>query len=115
VQRAVTKATSNYVNPSWDLVDAVDSTTVSLAEVDREELPPEARGLSTTELETWVDGKRKQRQSLKTQLAELAKARAEHVAAQAAQAGGPARLDTAIVESILAQARDAGFTIEPAA
>ena len=34
----------------------------------------------------------------------------------AAQAGEePARLDTAIVDSILSQARDAGFTIEPAA
>lgn len=114
VQRAVTKATDNYVNPSWDLVDALDTKTVSLSDVDREALPPEARGLSTSELDAWVDGKRKEREAMKAQLAQLAKARAEHVAAQASQAGGPARLDTAMVESILQQARDAGFTIEPA-
>ena len=40
---------------------------------------------------------------------------AEHVAAEVAEASGAARLDTAIVDAVLSQARDAGFTIEPAA
>jgi hypothetical protein len=115
LQRAMTKASSQYVNPSWDLVDALDSATVSLESLDDAQLPAEARGMSGGELHTWIDGKRAQRESLKGQLAELVQARAEHVAAQATEAGGPARLDTAIVESILAQARDAGFTIEPTA
>jgi hypothetical protein len=88
---------------------------VSLDSLDEEQLPAEARGMSGGELRTWIDGKRTERESLKTQLAELVQARAEHVAAQAEEAAGPARLDTAIVESILSQARDAGFTIEPAA
>ena len=115
VQRAMTKAGSRYANPSWDLVDAVDSATVSLDELEPEELPAEARGLAGAELQRFVDGKRSEREALKTELAALVKARAEHVAAEAAAAEGPARLDTAIVESILSQARDAGFTIEPAA
>lgn len=115
VQRAVTKASSRYTNPSWDLVDGLDAATITLDEVDRTSLPAEARDLAPAELQAWVDGKRKERESLKTRLAELAKARAAHVATAAAEAGGPARLDTAIVESILAQARQAGFTIEPAA
>lgn len=115
VQRAVAKASSRYVNPSWDLVDGLDSAAVTLDAVDRAQLPAEAKAMSTAELEAWVDGKRKERSSLRTQLAELAAARAEHVAAQATAAGGPARLDTAMVESILTQARAAGFTIEPAA
>lgn len=115
VQRALTKGSSRYANPSWDLVDAVDSATVSLDELDPEALPPAARGLAGTELHAWIDGKRKERESLKSRLAELAKARAEHVAAQAAEASGAARLDTAIVDAVRSQARDAGFTIEPAA
>lgn len=116
VQRAMTKASSRYVNPSWDLVDALDSATVSLDELEPEQLPAEAQGMSDGELREWVDGKRKERESLKTRLAELSQARAEHVAAtRAADSGGAARLDTAIVDSILSQARDAGFTIEPAA
>lgn len=115
VQRAMTKAGSRYANPSWDLVDAVDSATVSLDELEPEELPAEARGLAGGELQRFVDGKRRERESLKTELAALVKARAEHVAAAAAAAEGPARLDTAIVESVLSQARSAGFTIEPAA
>lgn len=116
VQRALTKGSSRYANPSWDLVDAVDSAAVSLDELDAEQLPAEARGLAGAELHTWIDGKRKEREALKSRLAALAKARAAHVAAQAAaDASGAARLDTAIVDSILSQARDAGFTIEPAA
>jgi hypothetical protein len=116
VQRAMTKAKASYVNPSWDLVDALDLATVSLDALEPEQLPAEARGMSGGELREWVDGKRKERESLKTQLAELARARSEHVAAaRAADSGGAARLDTAIVDSILSQARDAGFTIEPTA
>jgi hypothetical protein len=115
VQRAVTKASARYKNPSWDLVDAIDAATVRLPELDRASLPAEARNLSTAELEVWIDGKRTERAALQTRLAELAKARAAHVAATADEAGGPARLDTAIVVSIVAQARQAGFTIEPAA
>lgn len=114
VQRAVTKSSARYNNPSWDLVDALDSATVSLDRLDQDALPTEAQGLTAAELEAWVDGKRKEREAIKEQLRRLAAERAEHVAAQAA-AGAPARLDTAIVDSIVDQARAAGFTIEPAA
>lgn len=115
VQRAITKSSAQYRNPSWDLVDAVDGGTVTLGAVDRSELPTQLRDLSEAELHAWIEDKRKERASIQARLATLAKARAEHVAAVRAETAGPERLDTAIVGSMLQQARDAGFTLEPAA
>ncbi len=115
VQRAVTKSSQSYRNPSWDLVDALEDGTITLAEVDRESLPAEAQALSGEALDAWIDGKRARRVAINQELVELARARAEFVAEQRAQPGGPERLDTAIVRSIVEQARAAGFIIEPVA
>lgn len=115
VQRAITKSSAQYRNPSWDLVDALDGEAVMLDELDRNELPASLRELSKAELQGWIDDKRKERAAIQARLRTLAKARDAFVAARQAEAAGPARLDTAIVDSMVQQARDAGFTIGSAA
>jgi len=114
VQRAITKSSGNYVNPSWDLLDAISTKTTTVDEVDRSSLPEELQGMSGEQLDRWVEDKQEERAGLKKTMAKLARERAEFVAARQSELeGGPERLDTAIVRSILEQARDAGFTIEP--
>jgi len=114
VQRAITKSSRSYVNPSWDLLDALDTEATTLDKVDRGSLPEEARDLNDAKLDAWIDDKRAKRDEIKAELARLARERAAFVEARRAeQQQGPERLDTAIVRSILEQARDAGFTIEP--
>ncbi len=114
VQRAITKSSRNYVNPSWDLLDGIGTKTTTVDQVDRSSLPEELREMSDQQLDRWVEDKTKERADLKAKMAELARERAQFVAAKRSeQQEGPERLDTAIVRSILEQARDAGFTIEP--
>lgn len=117
VQRAVTKSSAHYSNPTWDLVDAMDGKVVTLAEVDQETLPEEARGLDEAALAAWIDGKRRSRTEIQAKLGKLATAREAFLAQERArrQGDGPERLDTAMTSSILEQAKAAGFTIEPSA
>ncbi|MCA9709761.1 MAG: VWA domain-containing protein [Myxococcales bacterium] len=115
IARAITKSSSSYHNPSWDLVDAIDTETITLDELDRDSLPAEIRHLSDTALRGWLADKRQARSDIQAELAQLAEARAAHVAAVRAERDrGAERLDTAIVRSIVEQAREVGFTIEPA-
>ncbi|MEM9461896.1 MAG: hypothetical protein AAGF11_47495 [Myxococcota bacterium] len=116
IQRAVTKSSTNYRNPSWDLLDALETQTTTLAQLDRTSLPAETRDMTDAELDAWVEGKRQARTDLKKELAQLAAQRAQYVAAQRAEhSESPDRLDTAMVRSIVEQARAAGFTIESTA
>ncbi|MDB6070277.1 MAG: hypothetical protein JWL81_1448, partial [Verrucomicrobiales bacterium] len=50
VARALTKASSNYANGNWDLVDAVTKDKVNPATIKKEDLPEALRPLSETEL-----------------------------------------------------------------
>jgi hypothetical protein len=94
-------------------VDAVDGDVVALADVDRDGLPAEAEHLDDEALGAWLEGKRTKRAEIQAQLAELAIAREAFLADERARRHDedPTRLDTAIVASILEQAKAAGFTI----
>ncbi|MEM6997009.1 MAG: VWA domain-containing protein [Myxococcota bacterium] len=113
VQRAMTKGSRNYVNPTWDLVDAADGKGFSFESVARDTLPAELTSKSAAELKAYVDAKRAERSKLKDKLSTLAKAREAFVTAERIRRNGddPERLDTAIVKSIVEQAEAAGFTI----
>jgi acyl-CoA reductase-like NAD-dependent aldehyde dehydrogenase len=117
IQRAITKSSAHYANPTWDLVDAVDGDVVELAEVDRGALPEEAKALDDEALDAWLDGKRTERAEIQAQLGELASARETFLAEERTRRHGKDanRLDTAIVASILEQAKSAGFTIDASA
>ena len=113
IQRAITKGSFHYANPTWDLVDAVDGDVVTLAEVERDGLPEDAKHLDDEALGAWLDGKRSERAEIQKKLGELAAAREAflHEERTRRHGEGADRLDTAIVASILEQAKAAGFTI----
>ena len=113
IQRALTKGSGSYRNPTWDLVDAAEGDGFSLDDVDKSTLPEALRGMSDGEIEAYIEGKRKEREDLQGQLRELSKERDAFVSAELERRHGkdPNRLDTAIVASILDQAEAAGFTI----
>lgn len=54
VNRAVFKASANYRNEAWDLVDAVKTNAVKLEDVKEAELPEEMRKLSVAERKTFL-------------------------------------------------------------
>ncbi|MBL4684657.1 MAG: VWA domain-containing protein, partial [Nannocystaceae bacterium] len=113
VQRALTKGSRNFINPTWDLLDATADPDFELETLAADALPTALRGKSRAELESWLTDKRVERAALKRSLTELAKARSTFIATERERrdGAGQQRLDTAIVSSIVEQARAAGFTI----
>ncbi len=111
IQRSFSKGSKNYANPSWDLVDGLRSGTIALDELQQGELPEALRGLSAPEIAAFVGARQAEREAISARLAELRAERdrwqLEHTDGRQ-DAGG---LDAAMLESLVEQARVAGFTL----
>ena len=60
-QRAVSKASSNYKNADWDLVDAVEDESVDLNEISDDQLPEEMKKMDKKERKEYIDKKAEKR------------------------------------------------------
>jgi von Willebrand factor type A domain len=114
VERAISKASSNYHNVEWDLVDAVREKKVDLAKINADELPESFRKLDADELKQRVEEASKQRSALQSEIATLNKEREAFIAVeQNKQAkAGEKTLDQAIVETARQQASSLGYGFE---
>ena len=111
VNRALAKASSNYRNANWDLVDAVKENTVKLDELKREELPKELQTLSTSERKDYLDAKAKERAELQAKINELNKERTQFVAEKIKNT--PANtLDAAVVTAVREQAAKRNYSFK---
>ncbi len=111
VQRAVSKASSNYSNASWDLVDAVRDQKLDVASLPKDELPEALRELEAKDIKARIDAAAKQRAAIQTEIATLNKEREAFVAEeQKKQAvAGEKTLDQVMVETARAQASALGY------
>lgn len=111
VQRAVTKASSNYSNGTWDLVDAVREKKIDPAKVPAAELPAEMRQLKPEDRAAFIEKSADERAEIQSHIKELNEQREAHVAAeQKKQAtAGPQTLDEALVETTREQASQNGY------
>jgi hypothetical protein len=112
VQRAVSKASANYHNSSWDLVDAVREKKIDLAQIDSAELPESFQSLSADELKARIEQAAKQRAEIQTQIATLNREREAFVAEEQKKqaAAGGKTLDEVMVETTRTQASALGYT-----
>ena len=104
VQRALTKASVNYCNTSWDLVDACKEGAVKLTEMKKEELPAEMQKMSEKERTAYVETKTQERAQLQEKINRLNSERSKFVAEQTKHQSGSNTLDTVIVSAIREQA-----------
>ncbi|MBK8980200.1 MAG: VWA domain-containing protein [Planctomycetes bacterium] len=110
-QRAVCKATLNYCNSSWDLVDALRTDKVKLEDVDRQQLPEELRALTIDELRAHVAAKADERERIQAQISELRVQRERLVAAEMERRAldGGGSFEFAVRRAVRAQAEAKGF------
>jgi len=111
VERARCKASANYSNGSWDLVDAVRDNKLDPAKLEAKDLPESLRGLKADELKARIDAAAKQRVAIQSRIDALNKERetfvAEELKKQAASAGKT--LDEVMVETTRSQASALGY------
>ena len=86
-ERAAAKASSNYSNADWDLVDAVAEGEVQLESLAPAALPPGMADLSPEEQLAVIEEKREERARIQSELTELTQQRRDYVAAKRAELG----------------------------
>jgi hypothetical protein len=112
VNRALTKASANYRNDSWDLVDAVKEAKVELAQVKDADLPEELKKLSLDERKALLEAKAKERAEIQAKINTLSAERSKYVAAQMQAQAGTNTLDSVMVTTIREQAQKRNFKFD---
>jgi len=113
LQRSVAKASSNYQNAQWDLIDAYKSDGFRLDEIKEEDLPEELQKMKPEERKAYVEAKAKERAEIQKQIQKLNGARKEYVAAELKkQAGKADTLGSAVVKAVREQAQKKNFKFE---
>lgn len=112
IQRAVSKASKNYSNVSWDLVDAMKDENFDLTKIAEKDLPKPMQGLDDEQRVTYVKKQTKTRIELQTQILKLNTDRNKHIAkARREKASGEKEsLDEVMVKAIKEQAVLKGYS-----
>jgi len=109
VQRAVTKASANYMNSSWDLVDASKGKDFKLSEVKEENLPAEMQKMNESERKEFIEKKAMERSELQTKIQSLNAERERYVAEQRKQMDATNTLDAVVISAVREQAARRNF------
>jgi len=111
-QRAVAKASANYKNSAWDLVDAVKDQKADVASLKTEDLPAEMQKLNAVERKAYVETKSKERTEMQTKINELNKEREKYVAARMKEVAGTNTLDAVVITAVREQSAKRNFRFE---
>jgi hypothetical protein len=111
-QRAVAKASVNYRNSSWDLVDAVKEQKADVAKIKTEELPAEMQKLNVEERKTYVEAKSKERAEMQAKINTLNQEREKFVAARMKEVAGTNTLDAVVISAVREQSAKRNFKFE---
>jgi hypothetical protein len=114
VNRIASKASVNYCNGSWDLVDACAQKDFDLSKVADAELPPELKGKTLDEKRSWIEQKKSERASIQKQILDLNKQREAYVADKLKDKKGNAgdTLDAVVTSAVRDQAKTKGFAFD---
>ncbi len=112
VQRALTKASSNYSNSGWDLVDANKKAGMALEKIKEQDLPAELKSLKPEERQGYLDQKAAEREKIQAQIKKLNQERQQYVAEKNKENGQEDTLDKAIVKAVREQAAKKEITFK---
>jgi len=109
-QRAACKASDNYRNGSWDLVDALKDNK-KLADLKDEELPEEMKKMTGEQRKAFVEGKAKERADIQKQILKLNDERTAYVAGEMKKKAGSQddSLDKVMAKTAREQAQQRNF------
>ncbi len=109
--RAAAKASPQYDNRLWDLVDASREKGFDLSKIAEAELPQEMRAMTLAQRKAHIEKKAAERLAIQKEIQTLSRQREEHVQAELKKqsANGQNSLDAAIRKSVTEQARKKGF------
>ena len=112
IERSVAKASKQYRNSGWDLVDAVRNNSVDLKSIDDEDMPEDMRKMSPAQRKAHIKKMSEKRASIQKKIARLNRERREYVEKKRKKLAGESTIDTAIIKTIRSQAAKKSYTFE---
>lgn len=112
VQRSVAKASANYVNSNWDLVDAAKAKDFEVTKLKSEELPAEMQKMSPGERKAYIEKNSQERAQLQTKISQLNAEREKFVAQRMKEFAGTNTLDSVVISAIREQGQKRNFKFE---
>lgn len=112
VQRVISKASANYCNTGWDLVDACKQKDFDITKVKEEDLPEELKKMTAEERKAYVAKKAAEREDLQKKVLALNKERENYVADKRKESAETSTLDNAMTKALRAQAEKKGIAWE---
>jgi len=109
VQRSVAKASVQYKNESWDLVDAAEQDEKVLEKVKEEELPQEMKGMNAQQRKAYLEGQSKKRDDLQKKINTLNQERQKYVEQEQKKQATGGTLDKAIIGTVRKQAEKKNY------
>jgi len=112
VQRIISKASANYCNSSWDLVDACKQNDFDISKVKETDLPDDMKKMTVEERKAYLEKKIAERAEIQKQVLALNKEREAYVATKRKESAKTDTLDTAMTKALRAQAEKKGIAWE---
>ena len=114
IARACSKASANYYNASWDLVDASSVEGFDWASLKEENLPEVLKGKTIEQRKAWVAQKKEERKGIQEKIKSLNSERLKFIdkkRKELAKQNGES-LDTVIQRTVKEQATRKGYTFD---
>lgn len=110
-ERSVAKASGQYKNESWDLVDAEKEGKVDLTKLDEVKLPDEMEHMTIDERKDYVDKMAKKREKIQNKINELDEARRKYIAKKQLE-NQDNTFEAALINAVREQAEKKNFEFE---
>ncbi len=113
-KRAKTKASSFYDNSSWDLVDAMQSGSVKVEELENEALPTPMQAMTLPEKKQYLHEYKTKRKIIKKDIMVLSKQRDLYISGEKMEAANQSvtTMESALISAIRKQGEDKKFVFE---
>jgi hypothetical protein len=108
--RSISKASVQYNNAGWDLVDAVNHGKVNLARIEADALPAAMKDLSASERDAYVRRKAEQREQIQARIRKLDQERKRFLAEHSKKTEANT-LDQAMIQVVREQAAKSGYRV----
>ncbi|MBN1498579.1 MAG: VWA domain-containing protein [Spirochaetes bacterium] len=109
VQRSIAKASVQYKNSTWDMVDAVKENEVKIEDMKDSELPDEMKGMNAKERKAYVEKMDKKRTEIQARIKKLSDEREKYIAKERAANAGKNTLDEAVLGAVREQANKKNY------
>lgn len=114
-QRTMAKASLNYSNASWDIIDAVKEKEVDITKMKEDQLPDELKGKTDEEKIKFIEAKKSEREKYQKEIQKLAVDRQKFIDEEMKKQAGNGTKDdfgTSVNESIKKTALKAGYEVK---